>query len=540
MKLKLDHLIFLSIFATIGIIAFQISWLKTSYEISREKVKIDGRIRLEQAIEKHEQLVAKRISRKIIEIIRSNPNFYIRIPSRFESFEIGYDGPNGEIRNVGPLINLSREEAQQARQDALKFFIKRIGSANIEELNYIFVNAIAPYPGFDLEKERLAKDFYFHRDTATLNKLIRTPIGREASKVSYKSQYFRDILDVFGQQPAEYDEDENGVIDSTAIWTEAAYYKLSMGEKLDSLEKHVEQKNRAQQLIYVAQPLFDIDNMMNNRSPVILLTIEAAQSYILANMLFSIIGSISLLCLVGFCLIYMFHTILRQKRLSEIKDDFISNVSHELKTPVATTLAAIQGMQHFGVLGDQVKTKQYLGTAEKEMNRLSNMIDTILNNAIYERSDFSLHAVKFNLKEMLVELISIQESHSKKDVKIELNYSAIEDVFADKVHLYNVFTNLIDNAVKYGNEHIKIKIECDDRATGISILVIDNGNGIPISYQKNIFDKFFRVPSPNDHRIKGHGLGLNYVRNIIEKHKGTITLLRSDGNGSAFQINLPR
>lgn len=540
MKLKLDHLIFLSIFATIGIIAFQISWLKTSYEISREKVKIDGRIRLEQAIEKHEELVAKRISDRIIRVIRSNPNFYIRIPSRFESFEIGYDGPNGEIRNVGPLINLTRGEAQQARQDALKFFIKRIGSANIEELNYIFVNAIAPYPGYDFEKERLAKDFYFHRDTATLNKLIRIPIGREPSKVSYKVQYFVDILDVFGQQPTEYDEDENGVIDSTAVWTEAAYYKLSMGEKLDSLEKHVEQKNRAEQLIYVAQPLFDIDNIMNNRSPVILLTLDAPTSYILANMLFSIIGSISLLCLVGFCLIYMFHTILRQKRLSEIKDDFINNVSHELKTPVATTLAAIQGMQHFGVLGDQVKTKQYLGTAEKEMNRLSNMIDTILNNAIYERSDFSLHAVKFNLKEMLTELISIQESHSKKDVKIELDYSAIEDVVADKIHLYNVFINLIDNAVKYGNEHVAIKIECDDQTTGICIRVIDNGNGIPISYHKNIFDKFFRVPSPTDHRIKGHGLGLSYVRNIIEKHKGTITLLRSDGNGSIFQINLPR
>ena len=180
-----------------------------------------------------------------------------------------------------------------------------------------------------------------------------------------------------------------------------------------------------------------------------------------------------------------------------------------------------------------------MGTAAKEMQRLSAMIDTILNSAIYERSDFNLNLVKLNLKEMLIEITGIQESHAKKGVKIELNYRATEEVLADKTHLYNVFINLIDNAIKYGNERVDIKIDCVNDNGEIKIQVADNGNGIPATYQKNIFDKFFRVPSPTDHSIKGHGLGLNYVKNIVEKHNGTISLRKSTANGSTFEITLP-
>jgi two-component system phosphate regulon sensor histidine kinase PhoR len=328
-------------------------------------------------------------------------------------------------------------------------------------------------------------------------------------------------------------------MDSTVHLT-SLYFELSIGEKHTMLENYINKVNKSGKLIYIAQPLFDLDGLLNNQSPVIILKIEVSKIYVLSQMLFSLLGSALLLVLLGFCLIYMFYTILKQKRLSEIKDDFISNVSHELKTPVATTLAAVQGMQHFGVLNNQEKTQRYLGTVEKEMNRLSNMIDTILNNAIYERSDFNLHEVKFNLKEMLSEISTIQESHSKKEVEIDLKYLANEEVFGDKTHLHNVFVNLIDNAIKYGRETVKIKIECNNTAAGIKISITDNGSGIPTTYQRNIFDKFFRVPSPTDHSVKGHGLGLNYVKNIIEKHNGTICLLKSDHTGSTFEINLPK
>jgi signal transduction histidine kinase len=537
--MKLNYLICLSILATIGIILFQISWLKNSYQISREKIRIEVTANLEQAIKTHEEMVSKTIRREIIRIIKSKPGFYIKITNRYDGFKLGFDGPEGEIMNIGPLFNLTKEEAAQARENSYNFFIKRIGYANIEELKHIFNYIVGPHD-FGPEKMDINKSFELHRDTLTLEKLIKRISQKQYANLIYNASYFGDILNIFGPQPHEYFEDDNGEIDSTTVTQSATYYKLSHGEKLDSLETYIKDKNKTDDLIYITRPLFDIDSILNNRSPVIVLTIEAPMYVILTQMLFSLIGSFLLLLLVVFCLIYMFYTILKQKKLSEIKDDFISNVSHELKTPVATTLAAVQGMQHFGVLEDKDKTNQYLATAEKEMHRLGKMIDTILSSAIYDRSDFSLNIVKFNFKEMLMEIINVQELHAKKEVKISMNYQANEEVFGDKVHLYNVFMNLIDNAIKYSNEKVAVKIECMASNDGIKILVSDNGKGVPIAYQKNIFDKFFRVPSPSDYAVKGHGLGLSYVKSIIEKHKGAIILAKSDASGSSFEINMPQ
>lgn len=544
MKIKLDYLIFLSIFATIGIIAFQMSWLKTSYQISRDKIGVEAREKLEQAVKMHEESVAVVIRKRIINLIKSNPHFYIKIDDPFGDTQVGFDGPNGKINSVGPLFRLTKEETVRAKKDSYSVFISRIGRANTEELSHVldYVSPLNQNLGKNGRFEIL-KLFDFRRDTTALRKILEQLAKGQHGNFNYKVRFFEDVNGIFGKElvdVVEYVDGDSIAFDPGVFYELPSNFKSSIGEKLHALGTYINNKNKADHSIYIAYPLFNVESILNDRNPLILLTIDPPLSYVLSQMLFSLIGSVTLLLLVGFCLIYMFYTILKQKRLSEIKDDFISNVSHELKTPVATTLAAIQGMQHFDVLKDEEKTAQYLGTAAKEMKRLSTMIDTILNSAIYERSDFELHEVKFNLKEMLMEMISIQESHSKKEVKIELDYLSTEEVLGDKTHLYNVFTNLIDNAIKYGNENVRIKMECSNTNRGIKIQIADNGKGIPLVYQKNIFEKFFRVPSPTDHRIKGHGLGLNYVKNILEKHKGTIILLKSDGDGSIFEINLPQ
>ena len=537
MKIKVNVLILLTVLAAIGVITLQVSWLSTSYQITREKVRIDAASRLGQAIAVQKENAAKKIRLTIIKAIKSKANFYIKIDDRHDAYKIGYNGPKGKIWNIVPLFNLTEEESAEAAKDSYNFLINRIRTANIETLKHILDNAFIPTE-INLSEDDFYEPFNFNQDTLTLIKLLNTPDEKRPS--IYRVKYYDDISGVLDMYANKYMTSANGVIDST-LQVFPSYYRLTIGEKLEALSAYIKEVNKAGSLMYVAQPLFDIDGLLNNNSPVILLTIEAPRAYILSQMLFSLIGSALLLILLGFCLIYLFHTILKQKRLSEIKDDFINNVSHELKTPVATTLAAIQGMHYFDVLKDQNKTEQYLGTAEKEMLRLSTMIDTILYNAIYERRYFNLQIIYFNLKEMLREMMEVQESHSKKEVRIKLNYSADtrEDIYGDKTHLYNVFINLIDNAIKYGNEVVEINIECLTIDSRIKIKIQDNGPGIPHAYHKNIFDKFFRVPRPSDHSIKGHGLGLNYVKNIIEKHKGTIRLVKSNSNGSTFEINLP-
>ena len=315
----------------------------------------------------------------------------------------------------------------------------------------------------------------------------------------------------------------------------------SLAVKLDLLTAHIDSLNRIGDSIYIAKPiLYDVNNIMRSKIPAILLSVKIPTFSIIENMAVSMIGSCMLMIFIGFCVVYMFHTILKQKQLSEIKDDFVSNISHELKTPIATALASIQGLQYFDVLQDTVKTNRYLSTASGEIKRLSLLVDTILNMSIFESSGFRLNPIVFNLKEMLVQLVESQQMRTEKPLNLRLNYTAREEISADKTQLYTVLINLIDNAINYSAKQASIEIDCKDTPDGIEIRVIDNGLGIEKEFQSYIFDKFFRAPSPNDHRIKGYGLGLHYVKSIIEKHRGSVALEKSDTSGSTFSINLPQ
>ncbi len=546
MKHKLSLLVVLIVLATTGIAALQVSWLTGSYKISKEKITTDAKIILDEAIVEHKELVAERVKRLLKKAI--NPKdietkILWRMPDS-QNVELGYRTkryPNASWAS----FKVSLKELTKVQSNPYPLLLKRINDGNLDILygtysTFIGIVNYEPNTWEEKLQDSLMRCFYLHEDTATLNKIIK----KRFDKIGY---HF--ITQVIHQKGIDkIYNNEQLAIKSLNLSAETVVEmvinekrRTTLTEKLDSLHAHLLKLGEKGHHIYIAKPILDdINTILLDKVSVIILSIAITPLNILSQMLFSLFGSVSLLLLIGFCLIYMFYTILKQKRLSEIKDDFISNVSHELKTPVSTTLAAIQGMQHFGVLKDEEKTEQYLGTAAKEMNRLSTLIDTILNSAIYERSDFELQLVKFNLKEMLMEIINIQQLHSKKEVKIELNYLTKQEILADKTHLYNVFINLIDNAIKYGKEKVSVKIECTDNGQEIKIQVTDNGNGIPMAYQKHIFDKFFRVPSPTDHSIKGYGLGLNYVKNIIENHKGRISLPKSDSNGSTFEINLPQ
>ncbi|TKC08889.1 sensor histidine kinase [Pedobacter frigoris] len=426
-------------------------------------------------------------------------------------------------------FKVSLKELKKVERNPYPLLLKKIDEANLDGLNNIYVSFVGivhykPDSWEDRLQDSLMRCFYLHEDTASLNKIVKKRFG----KMNY--HFLTQVIHQKG-----IDE----VFDKKSVSAQKGSSTLT--EKLDSLHAYFQKLSKDEDKIYIAKPILDdINTIIQDEISVIVLGINATPSVVIKQMLLSLIGSVLLLVLLASCIGYMFYTILKQKKLSEIKDDFIGNVSHELKTPVSITLAAIHGMQHFDVLKNKAKTDIYLDTADKEMQRLSAMIDNILNSSIYEQSDFNLHIVKFNLREMLTEMANTQELHSKKIVSIKLNYQAKEEVFADKAHTYNVFINLLDNAIKYGGEEVQINIECMESTMGLKIQISDNGKGIPATYQKNIFDKFFRVPSPNDHSIKGHGLGLSYVKNIVKKHKGKITLIKSDDNGTTFEIHLPQ
>lgn len=244
------------------------------------------------------------------------------------------------------------------------------------------------------------------------------------------------------------------------------------------------------------------------------------------------------LCSIAFLLSYA--TVRRQLQLTEQKNDFISNISHELKTPVTTAQLALEAFTHFDINAEPQKTKEYLQIATWEMKRLEMLVDNVLNNARLEEGRIAFQKETLSLYAVLVQMMQQLQPPSKelhKRLTFESS-STILQFLGDKLHLQGALYNIIDNAIKYGTKNIVVSLTEDN--TYIRITVTDDGPGIPAAYRSKIFDKFFRIPNGNEHLIKGHGLGLHYARYVIEQHGGKISVTDAAGQGSVFCIALPK
>ncbi|HTN18185.1 MAG TPA: HAMP domain-containing sensor histidine kinase [Chitinophagaceae bacterium] len=244
------------------------------------------------------------------------------------------------------------------------------------------------------------------------------------------------------------------------------------------------------------------------------------------------------LCSIAFLLSYT--TVRRQIQLTEQKNDFISNMSHELKTPLTTAQLALEAFTHFDISTDPQKTKEYLQIATWEMKRLEMLVDNVLNNARLEESRIAFQKETLSLYAVLAQLMQQLQSAGKELHKCLIfeSSSTILPFFGDKLHLQGALYNIVDNAIKYGRKSIMVSLT--ENNTHILITVTDDGPGIPAAYRTKIFDKFFRVPNGNEHLIKGHGLGLHYARYVIEQHGGKINVTDAAGQGSVFYVALPK
>ncbi|HJP62721.1 MAG TPA: HAMP domain-containing sensor histidine kinase [Mucilaginibacter sp.] len=236
---------------------------------------------------------------------------------------------------------------------------------------------------------------------------------------------------------------------------------------------------------------------------------------------------------------YLVKTIQKQRKLAELKDDFINNMTHELKTPIATLTVAIEGLQKFNALNDQEKTQRYLQTSRNELVRLNDLVTKVLNISAFENDKIDLVKEKIDVDELLKDVIASEQLKTGKQVGINYQNNGLTAIIADKVHFRNMLVNLVDNAIKYSGEHPKITVSCIKSGNDALISVKDNGPGIPKSHQQLIFDKFHRIPTGNVHNVKGTGLGLSYVKYIAEAHGGTVTVKSEINAGSEFIISIP-
>ncbi len=265
-------------------------------------------------------------------------------------------------------------------------------------------------------------------------------------------------------------------------------------------------------------------------------TFETPVPYLLKRMGWLLGCSLLLLLLTTGCFVFMLRTILRQKRLSDIKNDFINNMTHELKTPIATVTAAVDALLNFGVLNDPRKTEEYLHISQNNLQRLSDLVEKVLNLAVEEKQDFEFQTEPVSLAEILCELAASHRIKAAKTVVFDMHIPFGTMVQVDRMHFGNVINNLIDNAIKYSYDRVTISFNYEQESHGWQLTVADNGIGIPKAYQASVFDRFFRVPTGDLHQVKGFGLGLAYVRQVVEKHGGSISLNSEPGKGSAFVL----
>ena len=264
------------------------------------------------------------------------------------------------------------------------------------------------------------------------------------------------------------------------------------------------------------------------------------QYAIIKGMLIILCLSVLLIAFTIYCFLYIVKLVIHQKKLAELKDDFINNMTHELKTPIATINVAIEALQKFNALNDPEKTQRYLQVSRVELSKLNNLVTKVLNIAAFENKEIDLVEENINVDELINDIISTQKTRSNKEVDFTYrNPGNIKTIYADMLHFGNVLSNIIDNAIKYSKEPVKVEIACLKQDGNAVFSIKDNGIGIPQDHIKLVFDKFHRVPTGNVHNVKGTGLGLSYARYIANAHGGDISVKSEINTGSEFIVSIP-
>lgn len=265
------------------------------------------------------------------------------------------------------------------------------------------------------------------------------------------------------------------------------------------------------------------------------------RKFILSSLGFMSLSSIGLILVISLCFAYTIYVIYRQRKLSDMKNDFINNMTHELKTPVATISLASEMLMDQRIQGDQARLGRFASVIHEENKRLGGQVEKVLQMAVLDKGEFKLNIADVDVHEVVQKLcdkfsLRLDERGGACHLDLQASESVIE---VDEVHFSNIITNLLDNAIKYSADAPDVTITTRDAVGGIKISVRDKGIGMNREQQKRVFERFYRVPTGNIHNVKGFGLGLSYVKAMVEAHGGDILLKSELHKGSAFEVFMP-
>ncbi len=270
-------------------------------------------------------------------------------------------------------------------------------------------------------------------------------------------------------------------------------------------------------------------------------TIENYRLYLYKEIIPQMLFGLVLLLITGLAFLFTFKKLKDQITLNVIRKGFISNISHELKSPVATVKVALEALQKYDMSLDPEKTREYLEMAGHEMNRLDLLVSQVMSTSLMDEGKHPFNPQKEDLKQLISHVLKTMELRFQQRIA-KVDFIADDDKYIfnfDKLLINGVIINLLDNSLKYTNKDPEIKIVLKHDKSNIILNITDNGIGIPEEFQNKIFEKFFRVPTGNMHNVKGYGLGLSYAKQVIDLHKADITVKNIATGGCSFIIRFP-
>lgn len=293
--------------------------------------------------------------------------------------------------------------------------------------------------------------------------------------------------------------------------------------------------------VYLLQPPAgsDLENLVPNQQ--LILIVPNFKAIVFKQMKWMIIGSIFFTLVIISAFYITVHALIRQKKLSEIKNDFINNMTHEFKTPLATISLAVDALRNNKVIEDRTRMEYFSGIIKEENKRMNKHVETILQAALMDRQEVQLSKSPVHVHELVRDVISNYTLQLQEiEGRIELDLTADTDLInGDEVHFRNLISNLVDNAVKYSKEKLVLNISSMNYGKNLVLRFEDNGIGMSKETVRRIFEKFYRAHTGNLHNVKGFGLGLSYVKTIIDAHGGRIRVDSSPGKGSSFTLEIP-
>jgi len=496
MKMSTRYLLILCITAITGVFVLQFFWIRNYYFVNKATFEKEVNLAMEDAVKKEFIVRCDTVERRVLNLLNDTNEFIIK----------NQYSPKQKHYLLTVMDKRHPADSSSFSSDTLTKVLLPGDTAYRKKITRYFARSV--------RVTELESRFYFYH-TQKLGKFTT----EQVRKLDFDTARLRPILTKFLADREIYTPFKFSLRFKDSIFNNSSFSPVLLARYPIITKAHITYKNNKED--HYVRAMF-----------------ITPSGYIVSRLGFMVGGSLVLVLMVGFSLFYLLRSLLTEKRLSAIKNDFISNITHEFKTPIASVSAAVEALSGFGVLDDKEKTQRYLNHSKNELQRLSVLVDKVLNSTLYERQTFDIKPEEIQVDDAIQILLKNHTSATNKNVQYSyINSTAVHTLQADRLYFEHALSNIIDNAIKYSGNEVQIKVSCSLQDNKLSIAVRDNGPGISSANLSMVFEKFYRVPTGNRHEVKGHGLGLNYVKSIVERHGGSCSIESEPGKGTMLTLN---